>query len=279
MKKRLMVMAVLLSTIALSSCTKTNEGEVNATSSEQNVKETLSVAEPDLEKELVVAISSNYQNIFENDIKPVFQKAYPNINVEFVYGAVQDWRRMLDEGQKIDVIFPSTITDMSILCNEGYVSEDSLVPLLQNNLVLIAAENNSLNITTIEDIIKANTVAIANPDTVLVGKNAKEILESNGLWEQVSSKIASYATSEAEVLNWVSSGTAEVGIVYMSTASGLGRVSIISSFPDELGTYTNLSVGVETSAVGKEEVLTFMEFLKSDEANIIFSSKGFELVR
>lgn len=108
---------------------------------------------------------------------------------------------------------------MNALTEQGLVEKDSVVDLLQNQIVLITAADSTLDLQNFEDITKANVIAIGDPESVPVGQYSKEVLTNLGIWDAVSAK-ASLGTNVTEVLKWVEEGQVQMpGIVYASDAA------------------------------------------------------------
>ena len=63
---------------------------------------------------------------------------------------------------------------MNALTEQGLVEKDSVVDLLQNQIVLITAADSTLDLQNFEDITKANVIAIGDPESVPVGQYSKK---------------------------------------------------------------------------------------------------------
>ena len=109
--------------------------------------------------------------------------------------------------------------------------EDSAVQLLENKIVLIVPSNSTKGITTFEDIVKADKVAIGDPSSVPAGQYAEEALTNLNLWDAGVAK-ASLGTNVTEVLNWVAEGSADAGIVYKTDAASDSRIKIVAEAPE-----------------------------------------------
>ena len=115
---------------------------------------------------------------------------------------------------------------MNALTEQGLVEKDSVVDLLQNQIVLITAADSTLDLQNFEDITKANVIAIGDPESVPVGQYSKEVLTNLGIWDTVSAK-ASLGTNVTEVLKWVEEGSADAGIVYATDAATTDKVKVV----------------------------------------------------
>mgnify|MGYP000240651598 CR=1 FL=1 len=112
------------------------------------------------------------------------------------------------------------------------MEKDSVVDLLQNQIVLITAADSTLDLQNFEDITKANVIAIGDPESVPVGQYSKEVLTNLGIWDTVSAK-ASLGTNVTEVLKWVEEGSADAGIVYATDAATTDKVKVVAEAPED----------------------------------------------
>ena len=81
-------------------------------------------------------------------------------------------------------------------------------------------------IVSFEDIVKADTIALGDPESVPVGQYAQEALTNLNLWDEVTPK-TSFGTNVTEVLNWVAEGSADAGIVYATDAATTHQVRVV----------------------------------------------------
>jgi molybdate transport system substrate-binding protein len=140
--------------------------------------------------------------------------------------------------------------------------------------VLIVPEGSQKGIEKFEDIVKAEAIAVGDPESVPAGQYAKEALENLGLWEQVL-PLSSLGTNVTEVLNWVAEGSADVGIVYATDAASKDNVTVVAEAPEGSVSKVIYLAGIVKSTENEDAAKLFVEFLQSDEAAEIFEKYGF----
>ncbi len=155
------------------------------------------------EKEQVViltAAAASLKYSFDEKLIPLFEEKYPWITVEASYDSSGKLQSQIEEGLAADVFMSAAEKQMDALAEEGLIDEESRADILENKIVLIVpeTEENPGEITSFEDIVKAELIAVGDPESVPAGQYGKEVLESMGLWEEVSRK-ASYGTNVTEV--------------------------------------------------------------------------------
>ncbi len=284
-KKRVSIIVsfVLLLAIMLTACgsktTQTKENnDANVTPLPKDQTETEATATPSAEEvTILVAAASSLEYSYTQELIPMFQEKYPNITVDGTYDSSGKLQTQIEEGLDADVFMSAAKAQMTALTDERLIDSDSVVDLLENKIVLITGKDNNDSLAAFEDIAKAQTVAIGDPESVPAGQYAKEALTSLGLWDTVEAK-ASLGTNVTEVLNWVSAGSADAGVVYATDAATTQDVKVIAEAPEgALAQPVLYPIGIVTNSTKKDTAKLFTEFLQSDEALAIFEKYGFTI--
>ena len=229
----------------------------------------------DEKTEILVAAAASLEYAYEDELIPMFEEQNPDITVSGTYDSSGKLQTQIEEGMEADVFMSAATKQMDALTEEGMIEEDSVTDLLENKIVLITSADSQLELSSFEDITKADTIAIGDPASVPVGQYSEEALTNLGLWDQVLAK-ASLGTNVTEVLNWVAEGSAQAGIVYATDAATTDKVKVVAEAPeDSLAEPGIYPVGIVSASENKEAAEKFVEFLKSDEAIQIFEDYGF----
>ena len=229
----------------------------------------------DEKTEILVAAAASLEYAYEDELIPMFEEQNPDITVSGTYDSSGKLQTQIEEGMEADVFMSAATKQMDALTEEGMIEEDSVTDLLENKIVLITSADSQLELSSFEDITKADTIAIGDPASVPVGQYSEEALTNLGLWDQVLAK-ASLGTNVTEVLNWVAEGSAQAGIVYATDAATTDKVKVVAEAPeDSLAEPAIYPVGIVSASENKEAAEKFVEFLKSDEAIQIFEDYGF----
>lgn len=273
-KEKIWIMAVLTAVITFAAGCGQQEGGGKTTVPEDKA---VGTGQEDQEPvKLLIAAAASLEYSLKDQLIPMFQEQYPYITVEGTYDSSGKLQTQIEEGLEADLFFSAATTQMDALKEEGFVAEGSIVELLENKIVLIVPTGQTQGYETFEDIAKAQTPALGDPASVPAGQYAKEALEALGIWEEVSSK-ASFGTNVTEVLNWVSQGSAEAGIVYATdAATQKDRVEVVAQAPeDSLAEPVIYPVGILDGSQHAEEAELFLGFLQSEEAAQVFEEHGF----
>lgn len=275
MKKiSVLLLAALLMVAALSACS--SDTSTTETTAEETVEETAETVEETLEEQtILVAAAASLKNAYENELIPLFEELYPNVTVEGTYDSSGKLQTQIEEGLAADVFMSAAVKQMNALIDEGYINEDSNVELLINKIVLVTPVDGNAEISTFEDITKAESIVLGDPESVPAGQYGKEALTTLGLWEEVEPKL-SLATNVTEVLNQVAAGSADCGIVYATDAASSEDVVVVAQAPEgSLATEVIYPVATLDASEHADAAKAFVEFLQSDDALAIFEKYGF----
>ncbi|MBT9776477.1 molybdate ABC transporter substrate-binding protein [Clostridium sp. MCC353] len=227
------------------------------------------------ETKILIAAAASLKYSYDEELIPMFEAKYPGIKVEATYDSSGKLQTQIEEGLEADVFMSAAMKQMNALKEESMVDGDSIVELLENKIVLIVPEGSDSEITSFEDIVNADSIALGDPDSVPAGQYAKEALTSLGLWEDAAAK-ASLGTNVTEVLNWVAEGSADAGIVYATDAATTERVRVAADAPEgSLAKKVIYPVGVVSASEHKDAAEKFVKFLQTDEAIGVFEKYGF----
>ena len=233
------------------------------------------MAMADAQTTILVAAAASLEKCYTSELIPMFEAANPGIRIEGSYDSSGKLQTQIEEGLEADVFMSAAVKQMDVLKDQSLVDADSIAPLLQNKIVLIAPSDAETDIASFADIVKAGIIALGDPESVPAGQYAMEALTSLGVFDEAFSK-ASLGTNVTEVLNWVAEGSADVGIVYATDAASTNRVKVIAEAPEgSLAQPVIYPVGIVSGTVHKDAAQQFVDFLKSDEALKVFEAFGF----
>lgn len=260
----------------------TKEDQAETAGEETETQETgEDMADSGEEKEpvtILAAAAASLKYSYDEELIPMFEDKYPWITVEGTYDSSGKLQTQIEEGLEADVFMSAAMKQMEDLEAGGYVDPADEVRLLENKIVLIVPAGSESGLSSFEDIEKAETIALGDPESVPAGQYAKEALTSLELWDAVSAR-ASFGTNVTEVLNWVAEGSADAGIVYATDAATTDQVTVVAEAPEgSLEEPVIYPVAVVKDSANREAAERFVEFLQSEEAMAVFEAYGFSPV-
>lgn len=262
--------------------TGTKEDQAETAGEETEAKETGGdQADSGEEKEpvtILAAAAASLKYSYDEELIPMFEDKYPWITVEGTYDSSGKLQTQIEEGLEADVFMSAAMKQMEDLEAGGYVDPADEVRLLENKIVLIVPAGSESGLSSFEDIEKAESIALGDPESVPAGQYAREALTSLELWDAVSAR-ASFGTNVTEVLNWVAEGSADAGIVYATDAATTDQVTVVAEAPEgSLEEPVIYPVAVVKDSANREAAELFVEFLQSEEAMAVFEAYGFSPV-
>ena len=240
---------------------------------------TLTACKQEVQEDVTItlAAAASLKNAFVNDLIPAFNAKYPNIIIQATFDSSGKLQTQIEEGLQADVFFSAAMKQMNNLDNGGYIESSTINKLLENKIVLITSKQDTLGMTEFTDILKADTIAVGDPESVPAGQYAKEALTTLGIWDQVAAK-ASLGTNVTEVLSWVAAGSAQTGVVYATDAASEPGVQVIAEAPEgALVSPVIYPVAMVKTSAHQDEAKKFLSFLESEEATNIFEKYGFSV--
>ena len=188
--------------------------------------------------------------------------------------------RQIEQGAPADIFISADEDWMDYLAARKLLRGGSVVPLLENALVMIAPRE----IPEPEQIIRPDRIilaqrlhsgrlALADTSSVPAGRYARAALEYLGLWNDFSSQLAQTGNVRAALL-FVARGEAPLGIVYATDAMSEPRVTTVYRFP--AGSHPLIIYPAAIVQGSKHpQAAAVLDYLKSQQAQAIFKTHGF----
>lgn len=227
--------------------------------------------------ELNISAAASLKEVMA-DLETEYKKNNENVSLVVNYGGSGSLQQQIEQGAPCDLFISAGQTQMNNLKEEGLLLDDTTKDLVENSLVLVAA--NGVEVNSFDDLNsdKVTYIAVGEPSSVPAGKYADEVLTNTGIKDSISDKLV-FAKDVKEVLAWVASGNADVGFVYLSDALSSSSVSIVENV-DEVNQHSAITypVSVIKDSNNIDEAKKFEEFLFTDEAQKIFEKYGYQSV-
>ncbi len=201
----------------------------------------------------------------------------------------------IEEGYECDIFFSAAVKQMNKLEEDGMVYEDTRKDLLNNQLVVITQKDSNTKVTGLKDIANAKNIALAG-GSVPAGKYTREALANLGILgkcddlskietKEISDALSGVEISEqdnvSKVLLAIAEGSCEVGTTYFSDTYGYeDKVRILEKVDTKLTGDVIYPVCLvknsEADAKQKTAAEDFFEYIKSNDAKIIFDKYYFD---
>ncbi|WP_207696685.1 molybdate ABC transporter, periplasmic molybdate-binding protein [Enterococcus sp. DIV0212c] len=256
---------LLLVFLVLTACTTNNKKTIDSSSDNSQTEE----------HHLLIAAAASLETVMEKQIIPTFVKNNPGTTIEGNYDSSGKLQSQIEKGLEADIFFSAATKQMDALVSQNLVDKKNVVPLLQNQLVMIVPRSSDLDWKDFSDLKKADMIAIGDPASVPAGQYAEKGLKALGYWDYVNDH-ASFGTNVTEVLNWVAEGSAQAGLVYATDAASNDKVKVVAVLPeDALNEPIIYPVALVEKSKEKATAEKFLAFLESKEVAKYFEDTGF----
>jgi molybdenum ABC transporter molybdate-binding protein len=226
------------------------------------------------EIEMFSLIAANATDPF-TDIATEFEKEYSEVKVEATFAGTQVVRTQLEQGAEADLFLSADLDHIKAVQQQGLVQD--FFPVSKNRVVIVVPKDDRIGIDSLEDLGTKKVKLAIGTDTVPIGKYTREIFENgrvpygDDFANKVMENVVSFETNVKQVLQKVSLGEAEAGMVYPTdvTPEFMEKVKVID-IPKELNVVATNYIAVPKNAPNKKMAQKFMEMMLSEKGQEIF---------
>ncbi len=201
------------------------------------------------------------------------------IKVYLTFGGSGTMLSQLIIAREGDLYIPGSPDYMLKAKNEGIIHPDSIVRIAYLIPAILVQEGNPENIQSLADWAKPGIeVGIGAPETVCVGLYAYEILEHNGLIDDIkeAGTIVTHAESCSKTASLVALKSLDAVLGWRVFSEWHpDSIDIVYLQPDQLTRLAYIPGAVSTFARDEESAQRFLDFLVSAEGQQIFSEWGY----
>jgi molybdate transport system substrate-binding protein len=231
---------------------------------------------------LTVFAGSSLKGAFTK-IAQQYQTAHPNVTVNFSYGGSDALATQINQGAPADIFASANITQMNVVVTAGNILAANVQTFAHNRLVVIAPKANPANIQTLQDLAKPGIKLDLAAATVPAGQYAVAFLTKasadptfgSSYKANVLKNVVSYETDVATVLNKVSLGEADAGIVYTTDAQTTASTVTTIAIPDALNTIAVYPIAPVKSSPNAAAATAFVNYVNGTDGQAVLASYGF----
>jgi len=229
--------------------------------------------------QITVAVAANVSYAL-NDLKKVFAKEHPDIEVRTILGSSGKLTAQIHNGAPYDLFMAANMAYPRSLRKSGEAVTEPKI-YAKGALALFSPLSRDLG-KGLAALLSPDIrrIAIANPRTAPYGQAAEEALKKSGLYKKVRPKLI-YGESISQTLAYTLKA-ADVGIVAKSSllAPGLRHYKRKSNWIDvNPGFYTPIEQGIVILKHARKnpDAKAFLDFILGKKARKIFKSYGYLL--
>lgn len=224
--------------------------------------------------ELTVSAAASLTNAF-TDIGKAYEKAKPGTKVLLNFAGSGQLLQQISRGAPVDVFASADQETMDRAVKQNLIVRDTRTDFVRNKLVVVVPADSQLALGGLDGLKAAEVkrIAVANPDSVPVGRYSRAALEAAGLWDALKDKYIS-TTNVRQSLDYVARGEVDAGFVYLTDALLMPtRVKNVFEVPVAADILYPVAV---VKGNGKEDAArAFLAYLKEEPAQKILQKYGF----
>ncbi|WP_231744839.1 molybdate ABC transporter substrate-binding protein [Mycobacterium sp. IS-1590] len=218
---------------------------------------------------LMVFAAASLKKAF-TEIGTQFEKDHPGIRVEFSFAGSSDLATQLTQGAQADVFASADTVNMDKVADAGLLAGDP-VNFASNTMVIVVSAGNPEKISTIRDLTRPGITVVVCAPAVPCGSASRKVEEAAG----VDLSPVSEESSVTDVLNKVTSGQADAGIVYVTDALDAGARVTAVPVPEAAGVVNVYPIATLGDSSQQDLARAFVGAVTGDAGQRVLGAAGF----
>jgi molybdate transport system substrate-binding protein len=224
---------------------------------------------------ITVFAAASLTNVLQ-DLGDAFTKE-TSIPVRFSFAASSALARQIENGSPADIFFSADLEWMDYLQTRKLIQGDTRRDVLGNRLVLIAPADSKIKLKIaplfpLAAALGRGRLATGDPDSVPVGRYARQALTTLGVWNDVADRVVR-TENVRSALAFVDRGETPLGIVYATDASIDKQVRVVDVFP--ANSHLPIVYPIALTSKAKTDAARLVAYLRSPAGDVAFKAYGF----
>ena len=218
---------------------------------------------------IIVFAAASLNKTF-TDIGEQFKTDNPGASVEFSFAGSSDLVTQLTQGAPADVFASADTKNMDKAAQAGLLAGDP-VNFASNTLTIAVAPGNPKKIASFKDLTQQGLNVVVCAPQVPCGSATQKVEQATG----VTLNPVSEESSVTDVLNKVTTGEADAGIVYVTDAIGAGDKVAAVAFPEAAGAVNTYPIAALKGSKNPELARKFVDLVTSEAGQKVLNAAGF----
>lgn len=204
------------------------------------------------------------------EIGEQFKTDNPGASIEFSFAGSSDLVTQLTQGASADVFASADTRNMDKAVDAGLL-DGSPVNFATNTLTIVVAPGNPKGIRSFQDLARPGLNVVVCAPPVPCGGATEKVEKATG----VNLAPVSEESSVTDVLNKVTTGQADAGVVYVTDAAGAGDKVTEVPFPESSEAVNVYPIAVLKQSEQKELAQRFVDLVTGDAGQKVLGTEGF----
>lgn len=203
-------------------------------------------------------------------ISQQFTSENPSSTVDFEFAGSSELATQLTQGATADVFASADTAQMDAVAKAGLLAGNP-TNFASNTLVIVTSPDNPKRVTSFADLARPGLAVVICQQPVPCGAATRRIEDSTG----VHLNPVSEEVSVTDVLNKVTSGQADAGLVYVTDARSAANKVATVNFPQAAAAVNVYPIAVLKNAPHATLAQKFVAMVTGDAGQNILAQYGF----
>lgn len=199
-----------------------------------------------------------------------FEASHEGVKVTFNFAGSSDLVAQIQQGAPADVFASADANNMDKAVTDDLV-QGAPVNFASNTLQIAVPPDNPAGVASLQDLAKSGTKVVVCAPEVPCGAAAQAVEDSAG----VTINPVSEEASVTDVLNKVTTGEADAGLVYVTDVQAAGDTVLGVSFPESSAAVNVYPIAALADSANPELAKEFLELVIGDAGQSVLSDAGF----
>ncbi|VEG38971.1 molybdenum ABC transporter periplasmic molybdate-binding protein [Mycolicibacterium flavescens] len=222
------------------------------------------------ERDSLMVFAAASLNAAFTEIGAQFEKDHPGTRVKFSFAGSSDLATQLMQGARADVFASADTVNMDKVADAGLLAGDP-VNFASNTMVIVVAAGNPKEVRTIRDLARPGINVVVCAPQVACGSATRRVEVAAG----VDLSPVSEESSVTDVLNKVTSGQADAGIVYVTDARGAGARVTTVPVPEATDIVNVYPIATLEDSSQRDLAPVFVDAVTGDAGRRVLGAAGF----
>lgn len=204
------------------------------------------------------------------EIAEQFKTEHPGMAVDFNFAGSSDLATQLTQGAGADVFASANTAQLDKVAQAGLL-DGAAVPFATNTLVIVTAPGNPHGVRSFADLAGPGLAVVVCQVPVPCGAATHKVEERTG----VSVNPVSEEPDVTDVLNKVTTGQADAGVVYRTDAIHAGDKVATVEFPEAAGAVNTYPIALLKDAPQAGPARAFVDLVTGEAGQKILHAAGF----
>ena len=218
---------------------------------------------------LVVFAAASLKKSF-TEIGEQFKTDNPGSDIEFNFAGSSDLVTQLTQGAPADVFASADSKNMDKAATADLLAGEA-VNFASNTLTIVTAPGNPKKVSSFKDLAQPGLSVVVCAPQVPCGSAAEKVEKATG----VQLNPVSEESQVTDVLNKVTTGQADAGLVYVTDAQGAGDKVTAVAFPESADAVNTYPIAVLTQSKDPDLAGKFVDLVTGEAGQKVLSAAGF----